>query len=141
MDNFVMNCKAEYIEDLRRLLKVAFSVNAPGGKTSGFKEVRLLENEDGRHVKDEDGILSFVLFWSNSSGADKFPVKMDADSVTETVWAWLENVKDQDRAESCDDLDVWEDEAFRVFTDFWGHVDGDSYAIVAVQPIWAWAGK
>lgn len=144
MDNFIIDCSAKGKENLQSLMDVAFSLNAPGKKAVAFQELRLSKKDsygNVAHEEDPNGVLTFIFLWHESGGGNKLPVKMTSKIATETVWTWLESVEDKDRAEHLGDFDVGESKAFRVFTDFWGHVNRNHYAIIAIQPIWAWSGK
>jgi hypothetical protein len=88
----------------------------------------------------------FILYWSDSSGANKFPVPLSSDEITDIVWKWLKS----EEGEKFPTLGKWDinmshdghnKRGFRVYTEDWGQVDGDSYSIVAIRPVYCWYGK
>ena len=127
MDNFAFDVQAEGRESLESLLTVAFANNAPGGDAWGWKE-----------LKDGTGIF---LVWSETRDAFRFPCRLSAHDCAKLVQKWLEACPKEKRLNDPGDFDGSVGNAFRLYVEDWGHVDGDHYAIVAIQATWAWYGK
>lgn len=149
MDNFRMSVRAEGQDNLARAMELAFSMNAPGRKATGFL---MLDND-----------LVMVLFWHSdgckNKGYVRFPAPRDAAEAAEFVGQWVFH-EDTTRAEyphDFTDADVghgfhlWVDEwctvkypgdnpDFRKFLNV-GRGDGLTYSICAISPIYSWHGK
>lgn len=66
-----------------------------------------------------------------------FPFKMDASGVADFAERWLESVdygKEPDH-------DGDNGKGWTVYNDYWGHVDSQYQAFIAVTPTWAMYGK
>lgn len=110
-----------------------------------LRSSRVFEDADVRvescHKPDPKGIQTLVLYWSEEKDtlALPFPLK-SAAAAYQFVQAWLDDVDYEDDCYS-NDGDVSRGKGWRTFNESWGHVLNSPYAIVAVQPYWAWYGK
>jgi hypothetical protein len=66
------------------------------------------------------------------------PFKMDKQGLCDFAWAWLQKGADYG---SRPDTDGDSERGWRVYNEGWGHVSGNCYAIVAIQPFWFVYGK
>lgn len=93
-----------------------------------------------------------ILRWhdaSSSNGkATNFMIpRMTPDTgLVDSVWAWLvEAQKDEKRYDNADAGSLYgevsQHKGWLVYTEDWGHVDDDFYALVAVKPYHLWFGK
>ncbi len=83
-----------------------------------------------------------VLFWHKSSEATDyhpFPSPVGYNVAAELAQSWLTATVPSD--EYPDDVDGDVKSGFRIYSQEWGHVDGDPYAFVAISPIWMIYGK
>lgn len=160
MDNFLIDLVAESKPSLSSALLLAFNHNAPGGKATHYKRVKLkyetryfkvasrelqpdltLENvshSSGTYERPQ-GVDSLILLWS-AGDKDAMPLPypmMHADAV-EFIDGWLRNGAEYGREP---DHDGDNGKGFRVFTEGWGHVAGNTYTICAIQPAYAMYGK
>lgn len=158
MDNFAINVTARGRESLRLALALAFENNAPGKKATHWVEVPgvgivLMWHADKLHYsRDSEGELipnderytrtdEVDESKSGVAQSSRFIAPLSAETAVGTVWNWLESLEDKDYYGSLNDCDVTERRAWRVYCENWGHVQGSSYAICAIQPVWAWLGK
>jgi hypothetical protein len=128
MDNRIFNVNGRGKDDLLAVLKIAF--NQEGKKTTA----------KGYFI---DPKLGMVLLWHNDGKHQNFPSGLTAESVVHVVWDWLESGPEIE-CEGWDadyDHDGSNSEGWRVFCEDWGHVGGNSYAIVAIKPAFMWHGK
>lgn len=137
MDNFTLNVRARTKESFEHTMAVAFAAS-PGEKASHWCE----------HPK-----YGLILFW-HADEHDKFdnkpivpfPHELDYMTASSFVWDWLSKI---DRKKfnlgswdaHYDDGDVWNEKAWRVYVEDWGHVGNSPYAVAAILPVWAWLGK
>lgn len=121
MDNFRIDIISEGLETLKLGMKIAFE---KGGSTAVAYRI------------NPAGALVFGWHLSMNSGTP-LPVGMDADAAAALAFSWLheQNYGKQP------DHDGDNEPGWRLYNEGWGHVDGDSYAIVAVCPAWAMHGK
>jgi hypothetical protein len=149
MDNQRLIVVSETALDFRLGMQLAFR-HAPGDKAwswwiwnperSSYDKDR---PEEGLGVVHEGPFL--VLSWEgNPRHTDTFPAikyrlpsGMDFNLAADFAWNWL---AEQDYGEQ-PDHDGSNHKGFVLFNDAWGHVAGDRYAIIAVGPAWAMAGK
>lgn len=155
MDNRQIDVTSEGDEDLRMALTLIWA-NAPGGKASYYKIVKLVEDvhyycdTDGKpygHRFDlrplrptddpKDGIETLILCWSDEKDAVPLAYPHSLDEAYHFVKGWLRSVK----TGSQPDHDGDNGHGWRVFCDHWGHVAGHHYAICGVQFKWAMYGK
>jgi len=167
MDNFSIDLTAEKDESLAKALEIAFAHNAPGGKATHYKEIRLKPRVQyharaaSPHfpanttvgqglttplhvshyedlVQDVAGHLTLVLYWTAAKGSQKLPYSLTVTDAVPFVSGWLASNGDLGPEPDHDGDNV---RGWRVFTNYWGHVAGSSYSIVGVQAVWAMRGK
>lgn len=81
-----------------------------------------------------------VLHWYKSESDKRvnlFPMELDCALASSFAWDWLNKQDFKNEP----DHDGSNHKGFVVFNEVWGHVGGDSSAIIAVGPAWAMAGK
>lgn len=80
-----------------------------------------------------------VFYWLNPKLEDfvKLPFLMDYKKAVQFANDWLEQVNYPEEP----DQDGSNKKGWIVYRDFWGHVNGSPYAIVAVKPNWSMYGK
>ena len=117
MDNFRFDITSD--KNLDAVLTVAFS-----------------EHKKATHWKKEEKRL--ILAWHQPSQEGFYPFisPVDAETVKPFILAWL-----QEQPQPKNWGDVWVRKAFRVYNEGWGHIDGNHYAFVAIEPAEAWIGK
>ena len=146
MDNRTIDVTSEGGEHLAMAIRIAFA-NAPGGKATHYRIVKLKDKisyygePTSRHyenlVEDPEGDPTLILLWHEGRNAIALPYPLEVDEAIAFVSGWLKNV---DRGHQ-PDHDGDNGHGWRVFTEAWGHVAGEHYAIVGVQPAWAMYGK
>lgn len=98
---------------------------------------------DGYKFSKDKGL---IITW-HTSGKDvqKFIAPLGSEALAGMICEWLESEE-----AATVNLVGWEQNAdhdgnnskgWRVYCEDWGHVGGDSYAIVAVKPCYLWHGK
>jgi hypothetical protein len=117
MDNFSFDMTSEGDATLRK----AFLLFPSARKAVGFRI-------DGKR---------FVLYWADSPKMSKLPYPMSPEPAVELLVGWLAQV-DYGRQP---DHDGDNGKGWRLFTEKWGHVDGEWQAYAAVEPVWAMYGK
>lgn len=101
------------------------------------------EKMSGWRVDKTSGL---ILYWltpddlKKVEGASPVPFPMNAAQAADFAWNWLAVQTEVERKGRCDH-DGSNGHGFRVHATKWGHVEGESGSICAVQPIWAWYGK
>lgn len=152
MDNLSIKITAEGAKALAHAIAIIWS-NAPGGKATHYAELRVREktsyytDKDGKPYRhhtewvpagpDEKGTPCLVLYWHESSNQLKLPFPLDADGAVSFIHSWLKNADYGGEP----DHDGDNGRGFYMFTDYWGHVCGNHYAIVGIMPEWAMYGK
>ncbi len=88
------------------------------------------------------GRNALVLMWHEETvggvTAQKLPVPLDADGAYAVVQSWL---KAADYKDPPDDDDISSSKGYRLYCDFWGHVENFQYAVIGIVPAWAMSGK
>ena len=122
-----VTCDKKEVFDMA--LAIAF-INAPGHKAYGFCV---------------DKKIGLILYWFEADKAEPLPYAMDINQAKSFVWGWLESLKDEDFSEYTFDhmsnLKLDKKRGFRIFNEDWGHVNGQSYAFVAILPTYTLYGK
>ena len=121
MDNRHIDLSLKGKEDFAAAMRLALNSK----ETVGY---RLYENE-------------MTLFWSKTSAGDGFkelPYSMFPDDVINFVWGWLESVSPMSPKPVHDGDN---EQAFRIYTDVWGHGKFGWQSFVNIKPIWAMHGK
>lgn len=128
MDNPLLRINGSKPEQLRMALDVALMQQSYRGFSSW----------------EFDKKKGLILGWSKSEG-NAFPYAMSAEEVLPIVLKYLDSddAKFVPPSEECENLDHdgsnkrgWE-----VYTEKWGHVGSNHYAICAIRPAWLWLGK
>jgi hypothetical protein len=102
----------------------------------------------GWKITPEHGM---ILYWAvdNPRESGVYPLPFPGCSASDMlamIWVWLENSEQRAMVK----VDKWDANAhhdgsnghgWRVYCEDWGHVDGNSFAICAVKPVWLWYGK
>jgi len=88
-----------------------------------------------------------ILYWhyDGKAGSSPFPVKLGAKAAAELVWEWLQS----EQAEKIEltgwdidaDIDGSTTKGWRVYTEDWGNIGNNSYALAAITPAYMWHGK
>jgi hypothetical protein len=146
MDNRTVDIVSEGKKALQHAIGIIWS-NAPGGKATHYKIAKYEEKVDyygtptSRHIvstkESIDGVLTLILFWHAEKDAIALPYPLTEDEAVNFIDGWLTKVE----YEGQPDHDGDNGKGWRVFTEQWGHVAGNHYAIVGVQPVWAMYGK
>lgn len=133
MDNQVFNVKGEDAEQLLTALNLAFSVM----EQQTAKAFRL-------HKKK-----GLILYWKDTSSKDQevspFIVPMTPKQLHPQILAFLESdfareMKLKGWDAPTPDGDISEHAGWRVYTERWGQVSGNSYAFLAITPSSCWYG-
>lgn len=167
MDNFHIEIVAEGDATLAAAIEIAFRHNAPGGKATFYRVVKLKKvtryfarecqpeqvnvdriekpahirvshSNEWRHAAD--GTPTLILLWSKEDKPDVLPLAfpMAPAHAIDFVKGWLENAASAGPQPDHDgDNHLW----YCLFTTGWGHVADSTYAIIGVQAAWAMYGK
>lgn len=150
MDNRSINVCSVGQEDLTLALKIAWK-NVPGRTISHYKVINLTQKTSyygeptTRHieeyVEDDKGIHTLILYWSNPNKKDvkELPYPLNLDQTITFVEGWLNQVTYPKCEE--DGGDISTEKGWKLFTDDWGHVQGDWATFVGIQPKYALYGK
>jgi hypothetical protein len=130
MDNRIFNVNGTGLDALTKVLDLAFL-------QSGFNAAKCW-----RFIPEK----GFVLFWTDSNGAQKLPAPMGAAELAPMIHRWLESedstsMKCEGWDKRYDGGDVDTDLGWRVYVEDWGHIAGEWAAICAVRPAYMWYGK
>lgn len=151
MDNRQIDVTSEGLESLGKALELIWP-SAAGGKATHYiqskfkEEVSYYQNKKGltthhysKLVEDQKGTDTLILLWSQSGDKrdQKLPFPLKLEDAKSFVSGWLDSLNWGHEP----DHDGSNGKGWRVFTEAWGHVAGNHYAIVAVQPAWAMYGK
>ena len=125
-DNAIFNVNGSGLNCLKKTLSLAFS-----DKTiCGFR------------FKKEKGLILYN--YGSSDKLTKFPSPISAVQAAEIVFNWLESKEAKEVPmqgwDSNADHDGENELGWRVYTEDWGHVDGD-WNCIAVKPAYLWYGK
>lgn len=166
-DNFHVEVRGETREHFAYAVKMAFE-NAPGNKASHYitdlpegecpdcfgrgKQTRWISFNDRKSVELECNECGgtgksaarsvMILFWEKDTvrkvQATKLPFALNAKTAVDFLWSWLENATYPEEP----DHDGSNHKGFIVTTgDFWGHIEGSHYTVLAVYPDWQMYGK
>lgn len=150
------NRQVEVVSEGKAALALAVQLiwpNAPGGKASHYREVKLKpkttyygdpRNPDAgttHHstslAEDPKGCPTLILLWHGERGSQPLPYPLGFEQAVEFVHGWL-GATDYG---SEPDHDGSNGRGWRIFCDHWGHVAGHSSAVLGCQPAWAMYGK
>lgn len=84
-----------------------------------------------------------VLYWASDGSLTRphpFIVPMSGKDVAESVWAWLQTLS-RDVFPQEYDHDGGNNRGWKVYTEAWGQISGDTYAFLAIEPHWMVCGK
>lgn len=139
MDNRQFNVNGKGKEMLQATLQLAFAQEGSRTTAKGY----VIDPKKG-----------MILLWHNETPGIPFPSPLNADSVTNIVWDWLQTEPEIEHEshwdQDYDDGDVSTDLGWRVYCEDWGHVcigpsynhaAASHYAIVAIKPAYMWYGK
>jgi hypothetical protein len=82
--------------------------------------------------EDEAGAPTLILLWHEENGALPLPYPLDLERAADFLGGWLLRV---DYGEE-PDHDGDNGKGWRIFNESWGHVVGNHFGIVAIQPAW-----
>ena len=85
---------------------------------------------------DKDG-KRLILYWAEHESATKLPAPLGGDAVETFVRSWLESVDYGQRP----DIDGSTARGWRIYNEYWGHIDHQWQAFVAIEPTWLEYGK
>ena len=85
----------------------------------------------------EDEEKGLIFYWSDSPRTIKLPFPMNLDQAADFAAGWLEHASYGKEP----DHDGDNGKGWRLYTEDWGHVDGEYQAFMAVKPVWAMYGK
>lgn len=134
-DNTNVNVMCEGKEALRDFLKFWEHENP---HVMGWSE-KMVDAHKTWHTKKEDveELPTLILSWFADKADNKMPYKMPLSETVDLVWGWLEAGPWPDQP----DHDGSNGKGWFAFTDFWGHVGEDHYAVIGFQRCWALYGK
>ena len=84
---------------------------------------------------------TLILLSLEEDGSKDLPVALDLEGVTDLVVRWLDALPESDRGGWSDIDGDCLPEAWRVFTEEWGHVLNYRHAVAGIQGRYAWIGK
>lgn len=131
MDNKIFNVNGETKELLLSALTLLFE---QGGRNTNVK---------AWSISPEKG---FILHQYTNEKATPFPISINAKTACDIVWEWLKSdeakkIKINDPWDVDLDFDGHSKEGWRVYTEDWGHVDGQWSALAVITPCYLWYGK
>lgn len=119
MDNFKFDMTSQGAETLKTALAL---FNPPSAKVTGYRDEK----------------TRLIFYWSNTSKqATPLPFPMTLAQAADFANGWLEHADYGHEP----DHDGDNGKGWRLYCESWGHVAGDHYAFVAVEPAWAMYGK
>ena len=142
MDNRQIDVTSQGREALALAMEIIWD-NAPGGKATHYRVMNLRrqigDGLDEKLVEDPDGTPTMILLWHEEGNQESSEMAYphSREQATGFVRGWLGSVEYGPEP----DHDGSNGKGWRVFNEYWGHVAGYRYAIVAVQPAWAMYGK
>jgi hypothetical protein len=146
MDNLQLDITSQGRTALERAIQLIWD-NCPGGFATHCDIVKLThevhyygEPTSGHYTTTKvttDGIPTMILYWHEASKGKELPYPFDRDHSIDFIWNWLQGTEFPPEP----DIDGSCSKGWRVFNEAWGHVAGNHYAIVAIQPEWAMHGK
>lgn len=147
MDNRTIDVVSRGHGDLKAALSIAWR-NTDSGSAEYFRVAEFVEDVSylgapvNYHVtelrEDPKGVSTLILSWGDVTPEKHLlPYPLDEGGALSFIEGWLRICKFPDES----DIDGDCEKGWRLFTECWGHVAGDHYAIVAVQPVWALLGK
>lgn len=133
MDNAVFNVNGRTEEQLINTLKLRFMQH---GYVTG-------QTASAWRFDPNKGL---IFYWMMDDKANPFPVPLDGEQAARVAFAWLQtpaadNFVPIDRWDKDVDHDGSNSKGWRVYTEEWGMVDGDSRTICAIAPAYMWHGK
>jgi hypothetical protein len=138
MDNFHIDVTSDKLKDLEAALIIAIR-NTPGAKATHFKVSSVFKKTLDETIEEAKSAL--ILCWYETAGSSKLPYSLTEKNIFTFVENWL---SEQDKENYMD----WEDmdgecspKAFRIFNQYWGHINEDPYSFIAITPTYAWYGK
>jgi hypothetical protein len=134
-DNVHIQIRGEHKDDLLTAIQLAMKIT-DNSKVVSYK------------IDDKYG---FIVNWVYNDGeSHPLPVALGPEEITGIIWKWLESL-DWSKVDSqydivsfngrLNDYDVVEERGWLLYTEEWGHVNGQYSAIFAVVPAWLWLGK
>lgn len=127
-DNAIFNVNGQSLEKLTSALSLAIS----GHTIAGYK-----------FIKDK-GLVLYNYISSSNTDATKLPVPLSPNEIAPIVYKWLQS--DEAKQVPCigwdsdADHDGSNELGWRVYTEDWGHINGEWNAI-AIKPAYMWYGK
>lgn len=128
-DNPVFNINGQGLPKLKEVFRLALGIET----VAAWKFVK------------EKGLVFYSHFDpKNPGGKTPFPTPLQAEQVADMSFSWLRSP--EAKTVPCEgwdanaDHDGTNEPGWRVYTEEWGFVDGEHYA-VAVRPVWLWYGK
>lgn len=122
-DNAIFNVNGEGLERLKKVLAVTFETFA------------------GYRVHERFGL---ILYSYKCERATMFPVPITPSQAAEMAFKWLDTPEAKNIPcegwDSNADHDGSNEKGWRVYTEDWGHADGD-WNCVIVRPAYMWYGK
>ena len=134
MDNFRLELIANSKDDFVMGITLAFR-HTPGNAARGYRAVDVKQRA---HHPDTITRPTLVLYWHSSDEAvTPLPYDMKVDQAIEFAWGWLLQANYPEEP----DIDGSAGKGFRLYNEDWGHVLGNPYAFLGIQPEWALYGK
>ncbi len=127
-DNVIFNVNGRGLEALTKTLELVFK----GSMVEGWK------------FKKDYGLCLYQHDSTSKKDINRFPVKISPSKASEIVFDWLKS--DEAKLVPCKGWDADYDHdginelGWRVYTEDWGHIDGDR-DVVAIKPCYLWYGK
>ena len=127
-DNAVFNVNGKSESRLRDALSLALN----GGTVAAYKFIQ------------SKGLVLYSYASSGNNGVVKFPTPLSANEVSGIVIKWLQS--EEAKSVPCEGWDADADHdgdneiGWRVYTEDWGHVEGEWDAL-AIKPAYMWYGK
>lgn len=127
-DNAIFNVNGSSLERLTNTLALALGTRS----VDGYKFVR------------SKGLVLYGFISSSNPDAIKFPTPLHYSDVAPLVWKWLHGDEAKQMSFNGWDADADHDGSnelgWRVYTEDWGHVEGEWHAL-AIRPAYVWYGK
>lgn len=120
MDNFQIDITSE--GSIFKAMELAFR-DGPNMRAVGYR------------ISTEKGLIFYQ--YGSSARMTALPFKIDAAGAADFATQWL---AEQNYGPE-PDHDGDNGKGWRLYCEEWGHVDNESQAFVAVQPVWAMYGK
>lgn len=118
-------------------------MSVTGRSRERFDKAIGLLNHDKADAMHIDG-NKLMFYWAEPNDpsivTEVYELPRDSAAMANIAWSWLESLP-ADAWDEETDPDIWHEKGWKVYTEFWGHNEGDWRIFVTVEPYTVWLGK